>query len=209
MAVDCYMTSCATDPLRIHLARATLTALLSDPALSVVLLRTKPCDVHVPNTQPRSTWAFDVSPEEFQRKRRMEAASRSLTAWYVLADDDVLPMDANWVTLALSIAQKHTEFGVIGLRERGIAYQPYDGYQDDDLEEVAEAGGLCLMRRGILLDEEWPKTTKDNDYDMRLANALRKKGLKVGLFKKLHFNHIGLGFSTATYNANGYKAVSA
>lgn len=202
MALDCYVTTCASGPLRTALAMATLHGLLPDPSLSVVLLRSKACELQLTHPQLRSAWALDCTNEEFQKKRRTEAAARSLTAWYVMADDDVLPLSDNWVMLGLAIAQKHPEFGILGLRERGASYLPYEGYKDDDIEERDEAGRIYFMRRGILGEREWPAVHEENDYDKRLAAALRRKRLKVGIFNKLLFNHLGVGFSTATHNAN-------
>ena len=204
MPIDCYVSSCASDAVRTHLARATLACLMAEPLVSVVLLRTEKADVHTPFGS-RATVVLKESKQEFQRARRREAAERALTAVYVCADDDVLPLSANWVMLGLEAMEKHREFGLIGLRANGIQYLAEDGFKNEVVEERGEAGGLYFTRRGILKREEWPDPKEFNDYDRRVADTIRAKGLKVGMFNHLYFSHIGLGYSTATHNQNGYK----
>ena len=76
------------------------------------------------------------------------------------------------------------------------------------LELKEERKALFVQMRGILDKadaEKRPLTAEERqEYDRLEADALRSLGWKVGMFNHLRFNHLGICFSTATYNESGW-----
>lgn len=145
----------------------------------------------------------------FRVKRRQMAEELATTPYYLVSDDDVLPHDFGFVSRGAAILRRHPDYAMILYRCANVDL----GESPEGTEEVEhrpkgvpEGSGLYLMRRGIVT--EWPEQVTEADgwthYEPKIIES---KGYKVGMFRKLQFTHVGIGFSTLWYNANGYGPI--
>lgn len=197
--IDAFLSTCGNEPLRLGLATATFAYFSLREDINLTVIRNKDAWL-APADRPCLSLGLDR--ENFQRERRKQADICATTSIYLMLDDDVLPMQESFIEQGLEIMERHPKFAVIGLRERGVQYLTENGETDDEVEERSEAGGIYFIRRGLITN--WPRIMADNNYDFLQAEAARIAGWKVGIFRNLTFNHLGLNFSTATYNTTGY-----
>lgn len=132
---------------------------------------------------------------EFQKQRRVFADLHASGKYYIVADDDCLPPEGDWMTKALDIMERYPQFAILSLWPSNAVIQKWtpDNYQTVETEDVAEhvsVGNLRVCRKGAL--KEWPEQTEAG-YDMAHCVALRKAGWRVGLFRNIPFEHLGEG----------------
>lgn len=152
------------------------------------------------------------NPQQFQRDRRI--AAEKLTPWwkrfYILADDDCLPLDDDCVERGIRILRKHRQYASLAMFPKNEGIQPwtpnpidnaanglpadYAVQNDENIMEHVSIGGIRFCRRGCLKD--WPAMPEWGGYDRIQADALRAAGYRVGYIKTLHFEHLGQGATT-------------
>lgn len=155
-----------------------------------------------------------IDPLAFQRERRL-IAERMGGKFYILADDDCLPLCApeqEFVQDGFSILKNHPEYAMLAplpTNENIVEWTPsqqldkYAVQSDDEVMEHVSIGGIRFCRKGCL--KGWPQITKDYPgYDGKQGEALRKAGWRVGYMRNLNFEHLGAGQSTVwRYNESG------
>ncbi len=195
--IDCFLCTCATDPLRIALAQATLARLKMQPELAVKIVRPIGPDI-------RADYAIDCTPLEFRLLRRKVAEEAATTPIYLITDDDVLPYDMDFVNKALRILSANPEFKFGTLRPHKIDHPFPDGSSEIAECDLDAIGGCNFIYKGII--NEWPTVISELDkwtnYEPRY---LRARGYKAGAFRNLWLNHIGAGFSLNNENEGGFQ----
>ncbi len=186
------------------MAIATLARLQMSPALNLQVVRT-----HTAHFNPANAYAHTVecSPLEFSVRRRQIAEEHATTPIYLVADDDILPFDNDWVEQGLAVMERNPDYLAAMYRPIGVDFSKHTWGGNEEIEEYSESSGLWFMRRGAVA--EWPTAyTEDVKWNANWeSKIIRKQGGKVGIFKRLGCNHLGLGFSTLFWNANGYGPV--
>lgn len=132
-----------------------------------------------------------------ERNRRFHAEEMSKSDIYVLADDDILPLQKDFLARGEAILRAHPDFGKICLytipddpkRESG-------SFQDEDVYQVHGGGGVRFIRKGIV--EQWAPIDGREGYDAPHCREFYKRGFKVGYFKNLTGLHIGWGHTTGS-----------
>lgn len=143
-------------------------------------------------TTPRS---ISTTPENFQKLRRVWAEEKSEGEFYIVADDDCLVPQGNWIEQAVAIMERHPDFAILSLMPDNaniIRWTPegYTVFEDADVLEHVSVGGVRLCRKGIL--KSWP-VLEGKAYDMAQCQAIRKEGYRVGYFKSIKMHHLGEG----------------
>lgn len=138
-----------------------------------------------------------VTGAKFQQFRRMEA-DRMGGKFYILADDDCLPLQPEVITVGLAVLKAHKQFSILSLwpQNANIVEWTPEGYQtknDADVLEHVSVGGIRFCRK--MPFSIWPPVTRAG-YDAEHCQAIREAGYRVGYFRNLKMNHLGEGHST-------------
>lgn len=131
-------------------------------------------------------WPWEeVSKEKFQGWRRQFAEDNAKTDLYIIADDDCMPLGANFIERAEDVMRRHPEFAVLGATDYALPYSP------DEVTEIGTAGGINVIRRGVIkVGEVVPWTSAQQ------REQVYKAGYRVGRMRDVRMNHFGEGFST-------------
>ena len=136
------------------------------------------------------------SAREFQVRRREEAERRAEGSIYIVADDDCLPMESDWVSLGLSALESFPEIAQLSGYPTNATIYPTGQCLHNGSIHFTENQSICgsyFQRKGLMT--EFPPLSEFS-YSRTQADWFRAKGYKVGLTPLLHFNHLGEGFST-------------
>jgi len=126
-----------------------------------------------------------------QRWRRVEADKVSQYPYYIVADDDCLPIGPYFIHQGMEMLDRYPDYGMLSpiSYEDPIGLWKEKGHeQTKDLFEAGSIGGIRFCRKGIL--KEWPKQTRVG-YDVEQGQAIRDAGYKNGYLKELRMIHIG------------------
>lgn len=136
-----------------------------------------------------------VSKRDFQKYRRVFAERQASGKYYIVADDDCLPPEGDWMSKAVEIMDRYPEFAILSLWPTNAVIQRWtpDDYTPVETEEVSEhfsVGNIRVCRKGAFTD--WPEQVTAG-YDNTHCVALRKAGWRVGFFRNIKFLHLGEG----------------
>lgn len=174
-------------PFRNYLARACLERWRNDALARIVLLQptgTAPlaADVEV----------VDAGPvERFHMARYRIPQARAGGAWFVVADDDCLPIGDDFIGRARAVAEAHPQYGVLAASDV-VGTGPSDP-QHKGVAESYAVGGICFVA----------PTCPVFDYDVNhptFADGARYQqvkaaGLLEGRIIGVRMNHLGCNFS--------------
>jgi len=135
-------------------------------------------------TMPESR---NMSGREFQQWRRKAAEQLSSTEFYVLADDDCMPLGNRFLERCEALMQKYPEYAILGTEDYCAPYGP------EEIYETSTAGGINVIRKGVIEVPEFNGETWDGTMQ---GQQIRAKGYKVGRMRDVRRNHYGDGLST-------------
>lgn len=130
---------------------------------------------------------------------------------YIVCDDDIIPSHTDTLRVLVEELEARPDFGIMGLAwkpalhndeirgwtAQNVASTIDPTVVDENLVEVDHVGGIYAIRQGFLKDDgQRPNLVIGIGDDRLVSGQIRAAGLKVGLFKKRWFNHIGDGKST-------------
>lgn len=145
----------------------------------------------------------------FNRARRMVSHTLATTPWYIVADDDCLPVGLTFIDRAMKlIAEKGEElkFGVLSAWIGNAKIYPWRPLASEyekpiltpEFMEHVDVGGIRFMNAAAHPrdEEEWDAQKKmDSDgkfrYDRTHAEMLRRKGYRVGYMRDVICTHLG------------------
>jgi hypothetical protein len=135
---------------------------------------------------------------------RVEAESRSRTDLYCVADDDCMPLGLRYLERAEEAMRRYPSFALLAFSDRGGEISPLGApwFEDDFVYEVASAGGIYLLRRGVV---EYPRDGWIDD--VWVGDHLKAKGWKVGYMKGVQMNHLGHRLSTCFPSRTGMTQI--
>lgn len=144
--------------------------------------------------------------DDFQLNHRSEAERAATTPVYCVADDDCMPLGNKFLEDGLAMMHRYQDFGILALSERGGETVPLGGswFEDDNVFETQSAGGIYLIRKGIL---RCPSSHPWFD-DVQVGEQMKAAGFKVGYLKKVQFNHLGFRLSTCFPERTGITQVA-
>lgn len=150
----------------------------------------------IPNIRIVPLYPKILGSRYFQRDRRMIAEHRATSSIYILTDDDMEPMFH--FNKAIKLMKQHPDFGMLSAFPDPAVIQRwtlegYKPYEDEDVMEHIDVGGLRFIRKGIM--KHWPEQ-KRSGYDREHCEEMRRNGFRVGYMKHLHAIHHGEGAST-------------
>ena len=128
-----------------------------------------------------------MSGREFQQWRRKAAEEQASTEFYVLADDDCMPLGKRFLERCEALMRKYPEYAILGTEDYCAPYGA------DEIYETTTAGGINVVRKGILEVPEYNDITWDGTAQ---GQQIRAKGYKVGRMRDVRRNHYGDGLST-------------
>lgn len=184
----CHVPSTRQDALfRNYLARACLERWRHERSGRLVLVQPEGSaplvsDVELVTPAPLARFHCHRFAPDLNRER-----------WFVVADDDCLPLGPSFVDRALAIGEAHPEYGV--LAASNIAGGPAAPSQGDVIRSHA-VGGISLVSPRcprLLLD-----VPNANQADLARYEIVRAAGLAEGYFRTVRMNHLGEGFSTTS-----------
>lgn len=195
MKIDCFFCTCADDPLRLGLATATLQRLKCDDSLNVTVLRTPEAWL---DPQEGRTVTIDCSKKDFQHLRRKMAEELAESEIYMVADDDCLLMEPDFVDKGVSILGDNPEFVQLSgfpTNSTIMKWLPEDYITKDgsDIQENQSICGTYFQRKGFMT--EFPEPA-GHSYSRVQADWFRERGFRVGLSPRISFNHMGEGYGT-------------
>jgi hypothetical protein len=173
---------------RNYLARACLERWLLDERARVML-------VQPAGTEPLGSDidVIDAGPRERFHVMRYRVPERRQSEWYVVADDDCLPLGSVFVDRALAAAEAHPDYGVLAASDV-VGGAPSDPASSDVVESHA-VGGICFV------SPRCPSFDFDVRHPWEADGAryaeVRSAGLREGRLLGVRMNHLGYGFSTA------------
>lgn len=150
-------------------------------------------------------------PGGFQRDRRVWAQMLAKGLWYIVADDDCLPVGETFLDRATDLIKSHPkaqEFGVLSAWPQNAKIYPWrppkDEYSrevvlDEQIMEHVNVGGIRFIQRMAhpKTMEEWDAQPPAHEvdgkfrYDQQHAVMLRRKGYRVGYMKDVMMVHLG------------------
>jgi hypothetical protein len=187
----CHIPNTEPDRLfRNHLARGCLERWTRDPLAHVVLLQ--PADT-VPLAEG-CDFRTAGPADQFHVARYGEPQRAHPDDWFVVADDDCLPLGQSFVERALAVLRGSGEYAVVAALN--LLALP-NGYPSaNQILESHAVGGINFVSprcppipEGISL----PAQTDTARYEV-----VRAAGLKEGYLQQVRMNHLGHGFSTAS-----------
>jgi hypothetical protein len=150
------------------------------------------CELHFLSPE-----TLHCTPREFNRLRRVVAEEKAKNDFYILTDDDCIPIVPfnECVKRATEIMVKRRDFTILSFWpvEASIErWRPegYEVYEDLDVMEHVSVGGLRFVRKNGQLDLP---TSYDRGYDLVQADHIRRIGGRVGYFQHLRMSHKGEG----------------
>jgi hypothetical protein len=148
-------------------------------------------------------WGFDpmanivpiigsVTEKDFHWKSRMTAERLAQGPWYVLSDDDILPLGADWIERAMNIIPHWPDFSILGANQvNHSARVKNPGF---DVEPMSSVGSPQLIRKGTI---DWSKLHGPGiDEDKIIGEYCAAHNIKIGCMVEMDVNHAGQGFST-------------
>lgn len=153
---------------------------------------------------------LNVTPHEFQRERRIYADEAAQGPFYILTDDDCLPIEADIslrafrhsLAIGLETLKGHPEFAILSAFPANATIhrwtpppEKYLPYEDLQVMEHVSVGGLRVIRRGSMT-KGWPPLDSNLHYDALHCSALRAAGWRVGYCQFFRCDHLGEGKST-------------
>ncbi len=167
--MDVFYCTMPNDPLREAIARPCL--MMWEAMCSPICIVPKP----------------GMSGREFQQWRRAEAERLSTTPFYIVADDDCMPLGKSFLERCEALMQKYPEYAILGTEDYCAPYGL------DEIYETTTAGGINVVRKGILEIPAFNGQTWDGSAQ---GQQIREKGFKVGRMRDVRRNHYGDGLST-------------
>jgi len=128
-----------------------------------------------------------MSGREFQQIRRKRAENWSRAPFYIVADDDCMPLGKKFLERCEALMHKYPEYAILGTEDYCAPYGP------DEIYETTTAGGINVVRKGILEIPAFNGQTWDGSAQ---GQQIRAKGFKVGRMRDVRRNHYGDGLST-------------
>lgn len=128
-----------------------------------------------------------MSGREFQSWRRHYAELHAKTPFYILADDDCMPLGNNFLERCEDLMNRYPEYAILGTEDYCAPSGP------DEIYETKTAGGINVIRKGII---EVPPFNGQTWDGCAQGEQIRAKGWKVGRMRDVRRNHFGDGLST-------------
>ena len=144
--------------------------------------------------------------------RYLAAENSAKTDYYILSDDDVIPMHPDTMINILEAIKSKPEIGMLGLAYQRLLRKNDLGnkFKSDlggGIYETESVKGIRVIKKGILPIDKSDWEDLRNDYWERLTNKsisdnivvaemIRNKGYKVALDTNNYFWHIGEGYTT-------------
>lgn len=131
-----------------------------------------------------------MSGREFQSWRRAEAERLAIAAHaysYIIADDDCMPLGSQFIERCQDLIARYTDFAILGTEDYCAPYG------EDEIYETSTAGGINVIRRGVL---QFPPYTGQTWDGCAQGEQVRAKGFRVGRMRDVRRNHFGDGLST-------------
>lgn len=199
--IDLFISTCAEEPIRAAMARATIARWMYEPDVQLKILKFgNPAEAVrgyenfvVHHGRLKNPGPFDSS----ERERRCYAEEFAKSDIYILADDDILPLQKGFVMNALAIMRANPEFGKLCLYTIPDHPIPETGAgvkSNAYLFQVHGAGGVRFIRKGVV--ERWAPMDGKEGYDAPHCREFHRKGFRVGYFRNLKGLHLGWGYTT-------------
>lgn len=128
-----------------------------------------------------------MSGKEFQQWRRAEAERLAQTPFYIIADDDCMPLGKNFLERCEDLMNRYPQYAILGTEDYCAPFGP------DEIYDTATAGGINVIRKGII---EVPPFNGQTWDGCAQGEHVRAKGFKVGRMRDVRRNHFGDGLST-------------
>jgi hypothetical protein len=196
--IDVFISTCAEEPVRAGMARATIARWLSEKDVRVrILVFGNPSDAvrgYEKYIEHRGGLKTPGPYDNSERERRYLAETMAESPIYVLADDDILPLQRDSTALAADILDKHKDFGKICLYtipDNPVKSEP--GFADRHVFQVHGCGGVRFIKKGIV--QRWAPIGNEG-YDAPHCREFHRMGYKTGNFKYLSGLHMGFGHTT-------------
>lgn len=185
--IDCFYCTVGGSPLRKAMGEVTLERLAE---LDVRVIRL--------SNGGASGVRLACSNQEFQVARRVAAEQMATSPIYLVADDDCLLMEEDWVERGLSVLDKYHDVAQLSGIPTNATIQPwtpedYSPLQTPDFSEHVSICGTYFQRKGLMTT--FPELS-EHSYSRTQGEWFREKGYRVGHTPQLHFNHLGEGFGT-------------
>ena len=202
--LDCFVATLDLTPGRIALSKQVLSGLSMQEGLKLTLL-------DAGSDPEQLKWfhkeGFNViqHPREGSTHRRFLLPEiLALSEYYLLLDDDCIPITQYWLAKSLAMARRHPQFGLLGLGRESGDYSYINGtFYDNEVRTVQTVGGAMLVKRDVRTAPfEIPlyvdhKNSRGNDADY--CKAIRDSGSAVGQLMKVRFKHLDTTGNETTY----------
>lgn len=180
--MDVFLRWYPVEPVRKHLALATLERLRLFPDIRVTIL--------APHDREREVDGFPwigIPPTAYHRDSKLVAEELASSPAYCVIDDDCLPIGKDYFRKGEELIGNNTEYGLLASWSVVDLGTP----PDCDVLEMHAVGTPYFVRKGVL---QFPEGKKEQ-YDGVLCGALNERGLKTGLMPRLKHVHAGHGLS--------------
>ena len=193
--MDCFISTYVTNEARLLMAKQTVTCMASKPFLQVTVIDAGSNDEFIDWVEQITNVTLDtISNYQSQFYRYLVAEELSRSDYYILTDDDILPIGESWFQDANKIIMNHAQFGYFTLNVS------YDGVERDctgdrsfDDGEVVGATGIGGLRFIKKLDHysEVDMASFDKHDDVWYCERMRKSGYSTGVMKNVKAFHLG------------------
>lgn len=184
--IDCFLSALDRNPARIEFCRKTVAAMLQEPNIRLTMLDAG-SDLEQLTWFERQGLNFVTHETKGSAHRRYELAENLATSdYFLLGDNDCVPISDNWLARALDVAKRHPQFGQFLFRLSNTDFFHHN-FNDPEVRSVMWGGGLRLIKRGCRTAPfDW--TMAD---DKAYCAAIRASGYINGMFNGLHVEHLG------------------
>lgn len=203
---DIFVRSRTNNPIRLAIAAACFERLKLLPEARVHLVTTATADVPaLPKEFNGGVWS-DTDPDRFHIDSRKIAESEASGGFYVVIDDDCMPIGKHWLECGIEVMAIFPQFSALAswsingeIDPEKCALPPRDGdrqHQVGEIFEVPSLGTPTFIRRyrnGELIRLNLPDAPI-GQYDLTISQAYLEHG-RIGMLRNVRHNHLGYGLS--------------
>lgn len=141
--------------------------------------------------------------DAFQWESRVVAESRATGDFYVLADDDHMPLGEDWVEKVLGMRRAYPDYVMLSAMSTLTDERP-PGWRDAELIHRPPAQGTpYIATKGAIPWTDFVGPA--NQQDQIVSEWIDAHGIQRGVMRDVRYLHLGYGYSQVQPNLWGWR----
>lgn len=190
---DLFISTLDITPNRIKWSRETIVNYSKHPNLRITIIDAGSCPEQLEWFKENNLFVVPQPYEGSTYRRFLIAEAYARTDPFLFSDNDIIPIESDWLVEGLETMRRHPRFGWLCYRLERTDFSYDNGFKDNEVWSVHYGGGLAIIRRDARqIPFTVPAVFNENRADDRTyVDAIKRSGWDAGLLLKLHVKHIG------------------